>query len=87
MSGLRQIISMAATDPEFRTSLLADPKSALAQRGLEASAEELKVLSEERHLLELSPQKLLALMLASADGPYQLWPVVPRSKRYATSSG
>jgi len=64
MNDLQRMIDLAATDPDFRTKLVDDPKAALASTGLRLSADELAAISELRHLITLPAGALVATVLA-----------------------
>ena len=70
---LPRIIHLATTDADFCAALQADPQTALAERGLEANANELAALVELRSLIAVPSQKLSALLAAS---PLEVWYVV-----------
>jgi len=57
---LPRIIHLATTDADFCAELQADPQAALAERGLDANANELAALSELRSLIATLPQVLVA---------------------------
>jgi len=57
---LPRIIHLATTDADFCAALQADPQTALAERGLEANANELASLVELRSLIATLPQILVA---------------------------
>ena len=67
---LPRIIHLATTDADFCAELQAAPQVALAERGLEANADELAALVELRSLIAIPPQKLSALLAAI---PTQTW--------------
>ncbi len=70
---LPRIIHLATTDADFCAALQADPQVALAERSLEANADELAALTELRSLIAIPPQKLSALLALI---PLQDWRAV-----------
>jgi hypothetical protein len=78
---------MAATDPDFRIALQADPEGAFARSGLAVSAEELAVLSRATHLFALPSERLLSQILSAVEGPEQQWPWIAPPAQHATGAG
>jgi len=70
---LPRIIHLATTDADFCAELQAAPQVALAERGLEANADELAALVELRSLIAIPPQKLATLL---AIVPTRIWQAV-----------
>jgi hypothetical protein len=82
MMTLSQLIHMAATDPDFRAALAADPETALRERDLQVSREIVRALYGLRHVLGQSSRSLSALLpshiIASAWGqPVDIPSAVP----------
>jgi uncharacterized membrane protein len=73
MSHLAQIVYLAATDPEFRRALQADPKAATAAQGLTLNDEELSALRALRHLLGLAPEELARVIRTRLDADMPPW--------------
>lgn len=83
MTHAHTIAHKAATDPDFRAALLADPQAAVTRWDLQVSAEELAVLSEVAHLLALPSQDLLSHLLGSTVDPEQQWFAWPSAEKCA----
>lgn len=77
MNNLPRIIHLSTTDAKFRAALQTDPRAALAERGLEANAEELAALVELRSLVVIPPQKLPDLLNAIPAGIWSFASSVP----------
>jgi hypothetical protein len=83
MSDLAQTIHKAITDQGFRAALAADPTSALSCHGLALNEQEMVALADIVRLVECSSEDLLSRLLATADGPEQVWHLKEKSQRYS----
>jgi hypothetical protein len=83
MSDLNRVVHLVATNPAFRAALSADPERALAEHRLQVTADEMSLLSDLDHLLELRSEDLLARLLISAIGPEKIWEAQSNSTSYA----
>ena len=83
MSTLERIAHLAATDPDFRQALQADPHATVTAQGLSLSAEELAAVRRLRHLLATPPEELAGLLVTLN---YPLWGSVPPASNLPSTS-
>ena len=82
MNTLERIAHLAATDPDFRQALQADPQATVTAQGLSLSAEQLAAVRRLRHLLAMPPEELAGLLVTLN---YLLWGSVPPGSNLPSS--